>query len=152
MTTTTRRRTTHAATSTDWRHRAACATEDPDLFFPAGTTGLFVAQIEAAKRVCAACPVSLACLDWALDTGQAAGIWGGLSEQERRDLTRTRPDTAHELCIQQQAFIEEQLASGRSQRSVAKELGVGHYAVGRAVRFFRSEQQMQGAPVSEVAA
>jgi len=152
MTATTRRRTTSAATSNNWLQHAACASEDPELFFPVGTTGPALDQIEDAKRVCAGCPVRQTCLDWALETGQYAGIWGGLSEQERRDLYRTRPDTAHELCIEQQAFIEAQLAAGRSQRSVAADLGVGHNAVCRAVRFFRSEQEAHGASGGEVAA
>ncbi|WP_095932130.1 WhiB family transcriptional regulator [Streptomyces sp. Tue6028] len=72
----------------DWRESAACRTVDPDLFFPIGNTGPAVLQIEEAKAVCRACPVRDACLRWALDTGQAIGIWGGTSEGERRALAR----------------------------------------------------------------
>jgi WhiB family redox-sensing transcriptional regulator len=79
---------------TDWRHQAACLEEDPELFFPIGTPGParsndpLVVQIEEAKAVCRRCEVVETCLRWALDTGQDAGIWGGLSEDERRELKR----------------------------------------------------------------
>jgi WhiB family redox-sensing transcriptional regulator len=72
----------------DWRHRAACREEDPELFFPIGNTGPALLQIEEAKAVCMRCDVRDACLQWALDTGQDAGVWGGLSEDERRALRR----------------------------------------------------------------
>ncbi|MEU3901605.1 WhiB family transcriptional regulator [Streptomyces sp. NPDC045251] len=73
----------------DWRHRAACREEDPELFFPIGTTGPALLQIEEAKAVCRnRCPVMEPCLTWALDSGQDDGVWGGLSEDERRALRR----------------------------------------------------------------
>ncbi|MFE9939629.1 WhiB family transcriptional regulator [Streptomyces hirsutus] len=72
----------------DWRTRAACRDEDPDLFFPIGTSGPALFQTEQAKRVCRRCPVQQHCLDWALDTGQSLGVWGGTSETERRALKR----------------------------------------------------------------
>ena len=72
----------------DWRHRAACLDEDPELFFPIGNTGPALLQIEEAKAVCRRCEVMDTCLRWALDSGQDAGVWGGLSEDERRALKR----------------------------------------------------------------
>ena len=72
----------------DWRHRAACLDEDPELFFPIGNTGPALLQIEEAKAVCRSCDVRVECLDWAMETGQDAGVWGGLSEDERRALKR----------------------------------------------------------------
>jgi WhiB family redox-sensing transcriptional regulator len=72
----------------DWRHRAACLDEDPELFFPIGNTGPALLQIEEAKAVCRGCGVLEKCLAWALETGQDAGVWGGLSEDERRALKR----------------------------------------------------------------
>ena len=72
----------------DWRHRAACRDEDPELFFPIGTSGPAVLQVEQAKAVCRRCHVTEDCLRWALETGQDAGVWGGLSEEERRVLKR----------------------------------------------------------------
>lgn len=72
----------------DWRERAACLQADPELFFPVGNTGPALEQIERAKAVCARCPVTEMCLQYAMDTGQDSGVWGGLSEDERRTLKR----------------------------------------------------------------
>jgi len=72
-----------------WRDEAACRHENADLFFPAGNTGLAAGQIEAAKAVCRPCPVQDACLRFALETNQEAGVWGGRDEDERRRLRRT---------------------------------------------------------------
>ncbi|MFH9432886.1 WhiB family transcriptional regulator [Streptomyces rochei] len=72
----------------NWREHAACRTEDPDLFFPIGSTGPAALQAEQAKAVCRTCPVQEQCLRWALDTGQSIGVWGGTSETERRALKR----------------------------------------------------------------
>jgi WhiB family transcriptional regulator, redox-sensing transcriptional regulator len=74
----------------DWRTRAACTDEDPELFFPVGTTGPAIEQAEEAKRVCIRCEVREPCLEFALATNQDAGIWGGLTEDERRSLKRQR--------------------------------------------------------------
>jgi WhiB family redox-sensing transcriptional regulator len=74
----------------DWRHRAACSdpSVDPELFFPIGNTGPALLQIEEARAVCRRCDVRETCLTWALESGQDAGVWGGLSEDERRALKR----------------------------------------------------------------
>ena len=72
----------------DWRHRAICRDEDPELFFPVGTSGPALLQIAEAKTVCRRCPVVSECLTWALESGQADGVWGGMSEAERRTLKR----------------------------------------------------------------
>lgn len=71
-----------------WQLRAACTSEDPELFFPLGTTGSAMLQIEEAKQVCRRCDVREKCLDWALENGQDHGVWGGMSEDERRALKR----------------------------------------------------------------
>ncbi|MFD8789421.1 WhiB family transcriptional regulator [Streptomyces vinaceus] len=72
----------------DWRHQAACRGEDPELFFPIGNTGPALLQIEEAKAVCRRCPVMEHCLQWALDANEHSGVWGGLSEDERRAMKR----------------------------------------------------------------
>lgn len=72
----------------NWRADAACRDTDPDLFFPIGSTGAAVEQIEAAKAVCATCPSRQPCLEFALLTNQDSGVWGGLAEDERRKLRR----------------------------------------------------------------
>ena len=72
----------------DWRAVAACRDTDPDLFFPVGTTGPAIEQIEAAKAVCRECEAQAGCLEFALATNQDSGIWGGTSEEERRKLRK----------------------------------------------------------------
>jgi WhiB family transcriptional regulator, redox-sensing transcriptional regulator len=71
-----------------WRDRAACRDMDPDLFFPIGTTGPALDQIEAARAICRLCAVKDPCLEYALVTNQEAGVWGGTSEEERRRLRK----------------------------------------------------------------
>lgn len=68
----------------EWMRRGLCAQTDPESFFPekGGTT-------RDAKRVCQSCPVRTDCLDYALEHQERFGIWGGLSERERRRLTKT---------------------------------------------------------------
>jgi WhiB family redox-sensing transcriptional regulator len=75
---------------TAWIERARCIGEDPELFFPVGTSGPALEQTERAKAVCFACPVIDTCLAWALDSCQDAGVWGGLDEEERREIRRAR--------------------------------------------------------------
>lgn len=69
-----------------WRNRSACLNEDPELFFPIGNTGPAFLQIERAKVVCRRCEVLDTCLSWAMESRQDAGVWGGLSDDERRAL------------------------------------------------------------------
>jgi WhiB family redox-sensing transcriptional regulator len=79
----------------NWRDRAACLDEDPELFFPDGNSGDALRQTEEAKAVCLHCDVAVACLKWALDSGQDHGVWGGMSEGERRALVRGRGRVRH---------------------------------------------------------
>ena len=72
----------------EWRQHAICRDTDPELFFPVGTTGYALVQIDRAKQVCNECPVKDECLDYALETNQDSGIWGGTSEEERRSIRR----------------------------------------------------------------
>jgi WhiB family transcriptional regulator, redox-sensing transcriptional regulator len=67
-----------------WRSMAACRSADPELFFPISSSGQSMAQEAEAKAICAECPVRRECLAFALRTHQAHGVWGGMSEQERR--------------------------------------------------------------------
>ena len=71
-----------------WRNRAACLDEDPELFFPVGNTGPALLQIEEAKAVCRRCQVVETCQEWAMKSGQDFGVWGEMSEDERRGLKR----------------------------------------------------------------
>ena len=79
-----------AAAGSNWRQSAACLTEDPELFFPIGTTGPAIRQAEEARTICRRCPVVTSCLTWALDTGIEHGVWGAQTEDERRALRRRR--------------------------------------------------------------
>ncbi|EPH02421.1 hypothetical protein HMPREF1531_01727 [Propionibacterium sp. oral taxon 192 str. F0372] len=66
-----------------WQEQALCAQTDPEAFFPekGGST-------REAKKVCQSCPVRSDCLDYALANDERFGIWGGLSERERRRLRK----------------------------------------------------------------
>jgi WhiB family redox-sensing transcriptional regulator len=66
-----------------WQERGLCAQTDPEAFFPekGGST-------REAKRVCRSCEVKAECLDYALESDERFGIWGGMSERERRRLKR----------------------------------------------------------------
>ncbi len=77
----------------DWRHQAICREEDPELFFPIGTSGPAAVQVEQAKLICRRCPVVVDCLQWALESGQDSGVWGATDELERRVLAR-RPSVS----------------------------------------------------------
>jgi WhiB family redox-sensing transcriptional regulator len=85
----------------DWRLEAACRDADPELFFPEAGTGGARAKVKTARLICRGCPVSATCLNWALDTGQEAGIWGGLTEGERHRLRRRLRPAADGLAPRQ---------------------------------------------------
>jgi WhiB family transcriptional regulator, redox-sensing transcriptional regulator len=80
--------TTTLTVTTEWRELAACRDSEPSLFFPIGSTGPAVDQIEAAKVICAACSVQDDCLQYALESNQESGVWGGYAEDERRRLRK----------------------------------------------------------------
>jgi WhiB family redox-sensing transcriptional regulator len=79
---------THDWDATAWRGQSACRDSDPEIFFPVGTTGMALEQIETAQRICTACRVNTACLEFAMATNQESGIWGGTTEEERRKLRK----------------------------------------------------------------
>jgi WhiB family redox-sensing transcriptional regulator len=71
------------ADAQSWQERALCAETDPEAFFPekGGST-------REAKKICTGCEVKAECLEYALANDERFGIWGGLSERERRRLRR----------------------------------------------------------------
>lgn len=80
----------------DWTSQAVCSQTDPEAFYPekGGST-------KEAKRVCLGCPVRKKCLQWALDHDERFGVWGGLSERERRRLTRgLDPDGSDDVIVE----------------------------------------------------
>lgn len=68
-----------------WQRLANCLGLDPDVFFPERG-----ASTREAKEVCRGCVVRSECLDFAVNNGERFGIWGGLSERERRKVRRSR--------------------------------------------------------------
>lgn len=80
-----------------WRSQAACRSSDASPFYPPSSTESKDdrrAREAAARALCAQCPVRTPCLDYALFVKEPYGIWGGLTEVERRRLVRDRDDTA----------------------------------------------------------
>lgn len=71
---------------TSWKQRAACSGYPNELFFPLPEAPPRV--VEKAKAVCSICTVNEDCLQYAFETNQRAGIWGGTSENERKSLRR----------------------------------------------------------------
>jgi WhiB family transcriptional regulator, redox-sensing transcriptional regulator len=78
-----------APQKTDWYDDAACRDADTTVFFPVSD-----AQAEEAKEICAICPVREACLEFAVETRQSDGVWGGLTPIERHRLIRRRQKAA----------------------------------------------------------
>ena len=65
----------------DWQLDGLCTQTDPDLFFPVNA-----AQQKAATKICAECPVRILCANFAIQTNQEFGVWGGLTEEDRKQL------------------------------------------------------------------
>jgi WhiB family redox-sensing transcriptional regulator len=71
-----------------WRRLAACQSVSPELFFPVAASGRSREQTERAKAVCATCSVRRQCLQYALAANEEYGVWGGMTEEERRRTVR----------------------------------------------------------------
>src|SRR5262245_4250571 len=83
-----RRGDDHMGMVADWPSLAACRSGDPDALFVQG------AEQNVAKRICRGCPVRYECLADALDNRIEFGVWGGMTERERRALLRRHPQVA----------------------------------------------------------
>jgi WhiB family redox-sensing transcriptional regulator len=73
-----------------WWDLAACRSAEPELFFPIGSGGAGRADVTRAKALCARCHIREQCLDYAIASNQAYGVWGGASEEERRRIAMRR--------------------------------------------------------------
>ncbi|WP_187337575.1 MULTISPECIES: WhiB family transcriptional regulator [unclassified Streptomyces] len=91
---------------TDWSAQAACRTTDPDELFVQG------AAQNRAKAVCTGCPVRTECLADALDNRVEFGVWGGMTERERRALLRRRPTVTSWRRLLETARTEYERAAG----------------------------------------
>ena len=76
--------------ATNWRAASACLTADPDLFFPIAAGTALNKQVSRALLICDGCPVRRQCLDFARQTGEQDGIWGGTTPEERTRARRAR--------------------------------------------------------------
>jgi len=156
MTTSTRlptRPASHApADSGDWRDDAACRTHpEPDLWFPSGDSAPYQLQIQQATNICfTQCAVRGQCLAYALDERLDTGVWGGLSEGERRRLHRRKVRSYdrrflsavdHILTNRLKEFLELE-ERGLAAVEVARELGTNSATV-LTVRERLAQQQEQ---------
>lgn len=76
--------------ATDWRAAGACLHADPDLFFPIAVGTASASQVTAALRICDGCQVRQQCLDFAMQTGETHGVWGGTTPEDRIRARRSR--------------------------------------------------------------
>ncbi len=88
----------------DWASRGACKTSDPDTLFVQG------AAQNRVKNTCLGCVVRMECLSDALDNKTEFGVWGGMSERERRALLRRRPNVKSWRALLEAAREEHQVA------------------------------------------
>lgn len=126
---------------TDWRMRAHCRDEDPELFHPGGEGRGYQRQIAAAKRVCGGCPVRAECLREALRRPSVTlGIWGGTTKTERDEIVRrTR--------VGQRASQADEVAVERGLRSKEGTAGMGERDKTELMRVLHAE----GMPVHAIA-
>jgi WhiB family transcriptional regulator, redox-sensing transcriptional regulator len=107
----------------DWAARGACKTSDPDSLFVQG------AAQNRAKAVCMGCPVRTECLSDALDNRVEFGVWGGMTERERRALLRRRPNVTSWRALLETARAEYESSLTDVEVEVGAEVGVGAFSV-----------------------
>lgn len=106
-----------------WRYRAACRGTDLQVFFPGRGE-----PAEPARQICAACPVRQPCLDYALSHAITHGIWGGLTERDRRPL-RVHHTTAARR--ERDQAIAAAAAAGNSMAAIGRTFGLTATSVSR---------------------
>lgn len=97
--------TTDRNETPDWRHRAACRGKKPELFFPVGSSGPALLQIEQAKAICNTCPAMWDCRQWAIDNHMDDGVWGGLAEHERPGSRRRNQERAKRTKLRERQTV-----------------------------------------------
>ena len=137
------------ATRSNWQEHARCRNLPPNLFFPQPTAA---AQAEQAKAECRRCPVMEQCARWAMDNNIADGVWGGLTEEERRGVRR-RGDRRHQykaardaerngqiLAVERGAELLALITAGTTDEAAAEWFDVSPAAIRRATRLLVPER------------
>ena len=106
-----------------WRSRAACRGTDLNVFFPGRGE-----SAEPARRICAGCPVRQPCLEFALSHGEVHGIWGGLTERDRRALRTRHRDTIRR---ERDAAVTAAAAAGYTKAAIGRAFGLAATSVSR---------------------
>jgi WhiB family transcriptional regulator, redox-sensing transcriptional regulator len=115
----------------DWRTRAACAGLDGELFFPIGEVSVSDRRaIAAAKAVCARCPVTVECLDFALKQ-RCDGVYGGLTARERDVVARRGRNAFPRVDPHRVQEIAAMTRQGMTAREIGDRLGMNHQVVQR---------------------
>jgi len=112
-----------APSGAGWRYRAACRGADLEVFFPGRGE-----SADPARRICAECPVREPCLDYALSHSIVHGIWGGLSERDRRPL-RSRNTGA--VRRERNEAIEAAATAGYTNAAIGRAFGLAATSVSR---------------------
>lgn len=162
LTTTPTRRALKLAAPTypNWQSSGSCRDhDDPETWFPIGENAAAQAQASEAVAVCWQCPVRAECLQFALDTRQDVGVWGGLTEQERRALHKRRirrhdrgdMSALDHILTKRLSEFQELEARGLEPVDIARELGTNVQTV-RNVRERLAQQAQAQAPEAVQAA
>jgi WhiB family redox-sensing transcriptional regulator len=116
---------TPAPASAGWREEAACRGTDLTVFFPGRGE-----SAGPARRVCAGCPVRHECLEFALRHGEVHGIWGGLTERDRRALRTRRLSAVRQ---ERDAAMAAAAAAGSTKAAIGRAFGLAATSVSRAL-------------------
>jgi WhiB family transcriptional regulator, redox-sensing transcriptional regulator len=114
---------TSAPFSAGWRGRAGCRGTDLEVFFPGRGE-----PAEPARRICASCPVRQQCLDYAISHGIVHGIWGGLTQRDRRALRSRHVSAARR---ERDTAIAAAAAAGDTQAAIGRAFGLTRTSVSR---------------------
>jgi WhiB family redox-sensing transcriptional regulator len=106
-----------------WRYQAACRGTDLEVFFPGRGE-----PAEPARQICAGCPVRQPCLDYALSHGITHGIWGGLTERDRRPLRVQHTAAARR---ERDQAIAAAAAAGNTMAAIGRTFGLAATSVSR---------------------
>jgi WhiB family transcriptional regulator, redox-sensing transcriptional regulator len=112
-----------APLSAGWRDRAGCRGTDLQVFFPGRGE-----PAEPARRICARCPVRQPCLDYAISHAIVHGIWGGLTERDRRVLRSRHAGAARR---ERDTAIAAAAAAGYTMAAIGRAFGLTHTSVSR---------------------